>query len=140
MENLKQQIISMFYDRHLRVKDISESINTSSAYITKVIKYDTRYKQEKEFRKSLSKEKRKIAQNKFIKEKREMQRIQHNNDILLQQHIQAVRELSGARHLSNENYRKWNLSAYKYNPSKKQYEFDNKLGRSYDIPKFIKER
>ncbi len=140
MENLKQQIISMFYDRHLRVKDISESINTSSAYITKVIKYDTRYKQEKEFRKSLSKEKRKIAQNKFIREKREMQRIQHNNDILLQQHIQAVRELSGARHLSNENYRKWNISAYKYNPSKKRYEFDNKLGRSYDIPKFIKER
>lgn len=53
---------------------------------------------------------------------------------------QATRELSKSKHLSNENYRKWNYSAYKYNPSRKRYEFDEKLGRSIDVPKYIKER
>ena len=56
------------------------------------------------------------------------------------QHDQATRELSKSSHLSNESYRKWNYSAYSYNPSKKRYEFDNKLGRSADVPKYIKER
>ena len=56
------------------------------------------------------------------------------------QHNQAVSELSKSTHLTNENYRKWNIGAYLYNPSKKRYEFDNTLGRSYDVPKYIKER
>ena len=56
------------------------------------------------------------------------------------QHEQATRELSKSKHLSNESYRKWNYSAYKYTPSKKRYEFDEKLGRSIDVPKYIKER
>ena len=57
-----------------------------------------------------------------------------------EQHRQASYELSKSKHLSNENYRKWNSSAYKYNPSKHRYEFDKKLGRSNDVPKYIKER
>lgn len=56
------------------------------------------------------------------------------------QHIQASMELSKSKKLTDENYRKWNKSAYKYNPSKHRYEFDESLGRSYDVPKYIKER
>ena len=56
------------------------------------------------------------------------------------EHNQAVSELSERKHLTNEDYRKWNYSAYKYNPSKRRYEFDENLGRSYDVPKYIKER
>ena len=56
------------------------------------------------------------------------------------QHRQDSKELSKSGHLSNENYRKFNYSAYKYNPSKRRYEFDNTLGRSYAVPKYIKER
>lgn len=59
---------------------------------------------------------------------------------LEEQHRLASLELSKAKHLSNETYRKWNISAYKYNPSKHRYEFDENLGRSADIPKYIKER
>ena len=49
-------------------------------------------------------------------------------------------ELSQRSYLTNESYRKFNSSAYKYNPSRHRYEFDEKLGRSYAIPKYIKER
>lgn len=140
MKTLKNDIITLFYIEHLKVKEISEKVNTSSAYITKIIKQDTRYMQEKEYRKNVSKDKRKIAQNNFIKNKREKQKIEDNYSIVQAQHIQASRELSKSRHLSNESYRKWNISAYKYNPSKRRYEFDLKLGRSADVPKYIKER
>ena len=136
----KENIISLFYKEHLQVKEIAEQLDISSAYVTKIIKQDSRYIQEKNFRKSISKNKRKIAQNEFIKKKREKQRIEDNYSYVQSQHEQATRELSKSSHLSNESYRKWNYSAYKYNPSKKRYEFDVKLGRSADVPKYIKER
>ena len=140
MEISKENILVLFYIEHLKIKDIAQKANVSSAYITKVVKQDARYIQEKEYRKSASKEKRKIAQNNFIKNKREKQRIEDNYSIVQSQHEQASRELSKSRHLSNESYRRWNYSAYKYNPSKRRFEFDSTLGRSADVPKYIKER
>lgn len=133
-----EDIIKYFYIQHLKVKEIAEQLNVSSAYISKVIKQDARYPLEKEFRKNLAKEKRRIAKNKYIKHQREHKRIEDNYSFMQSQHEQAVRELSKSGSLSNEKYRKWNSSAYKYNPSKQQYEFDNKLGHSYAVPKYIK--
>jgi len=140
MENTKNEILSLYFSEHLKVKEIAEKFNVSSAYITKLIKKDTRYMQEKEFRQNIQKQKRRLSQNEFIKKKREKQKIEDNYLLIQEQHNQAVRELSKSSHLTNENYRKWNISAYKYNPSKTRYEFDSALGRSYDIPKYIKER
>src|SRR5699024_10493168 len=125
---------------HLSVKEIADSIGTSSAYITKIIKTDERYVMEKQYRKEKSKEKRKKDKNNFMKNKREQKRIDDNYSFVQAQHYQATRELSKSRHITNETYRKWNSSAYKYNPLKKRYEFDEKLGRASDIPKYIKER
>lgn len=68
---LKETIINLFYIEHLKVKEIAERENISSAYITKVIKQDNRYIQEKQYRKTISSKKRKISQNKFAKNKRE---------------------------------------------------------------------
>ena len=130
METLKDKIFEMFYIKHLKVKDIAEREKVSSAYITKVVKTDVRYKTEK----------RKLDQNKFNKQKREKQRIEDNYAFVQEQHKEASRELSKSKRLSDENYRKWNKSAYTYNPSKHRYEFDKTLGRSYDVPKYIKER
>lgn len=136
----KESIINLFYDKHLKVKEIAEQEKTSSAYVTKIIKQDTRYIQEKESRKVISKSNRKISKNQFIKAKREKKRIEDNYSTVQEQHSQASKELSKSSHLSNESYRKFNISAYHYNPSKKRYEFDESLGRSYAVPKYIKER
>ena len=136
----KENIIDLFFNEHLKIKEIAEKENVSSAYITKVIKQDNRYNKEKEKRKETSSKNRKNAQNQFIKAKRENKRIEDNYSFVQEQHRQASRELSKSGHLSNENYRKFNISAYHYNPSKRRYEFDVNLGRSYAIPKYIKER
>lgn len=140
MENKKDKIIELFFINHLSVKEIADSVGTSSAYITKIVKTDERYIQEKQYRKEKSKEKRKQDKNNFMKNKREQKRIDDNYSFVQAQHYQATRELSKSRYITNETYRKWNSSAYKYNPLKKRYEFDEKLGRAADIPKYIKER
>lgn len=136
----KENIINLFYCKHLKVKEIAEQLNVSSSYISKIIKQDKRYLQEKTDRKELAKDKRKHDQNQFIRKKREQKKLEDDYYTVKAQHEQASIELSKSKHLSNENYRKWNISAYKYNPSKNRYEFDSKLGRSADIPKYIKGR
>ena len=140
MKNKKDKIIELFFINHLSVKEIADSVGTSSAYITKIVKTDERYIQEKQYRKEKSKEKRKQDKNNFMRNKREQKRIDDNYSFVQAQHYKATRELSKSRHITNETYRKWNSSAYKYNPLKKRYEFDEKLGRASDIPKYIKER
>ncbi len=137
---LKEKIISFYYTEHLKVKEIAEELNVTSAYITKIIKQDNRYAKEKQYRKDCSKRKRKIDQNKFSKNKRDKQKIEDNYSTVQAQHEQASKELSKSRHLTNENYRKWNSSAYHYNPSKRRFEFDENLGRSADVPKYINDR
>ena len=140
MKNKKDKIIELFFINHLSVKEIADSVGTSSAYITKIIKTDERYVMEKQYRKEKSKEKRKQDKNNFMKKKKKQKRIDDNYSFVQAQHYQATRELSKSRHITNETYRKWNSSAYKYNPLKKRYEFDEKLGRASDIPEYIKER
>ena len=89
METQKDKILNLFYIEHLKVKEIAEKTKVTSAYITKVIKTDSRYMEEKNFRKEKSKEKRKQDQNNFIKQKRENKRIQDNYEFVQSQHIQA---------------------------------------------------
>lgn len=140
MKKLKKMTIDMFYNSHLRVKEIANKLKISPSAVSQFIKQDTRYIQEKMYRKNIAKTKRIVEQNKFIKTKRENKKIDDSYSVVQFQHKQAVNELSKSSHLTNESYRKWNYSAYKYNPLKKRYEFDESLGRSHDVPKYIKER
>ena len=140
MENKKDMIIELFFEQHLKVTEISKNIGTSSAYITKIIKADPRYIEEKKNRKEISKGNRKIAQNSFMKNKREQKRIDDQYLIVKAQHNQDVMELSKQGHMNNQTFRKWNSSAYNYNPSKHRYEFNEQFGRAADVPKYVKER
>ena len=140
MGNKKDMIIELFFEQHLRVTGISKNIGTSSAYITKIIKADPRYIEEKKNRKEISKGNRKIAQNSFMKNKREQKRIDDQYLIVKAQHNQDVMELSKRGHMNNQTFRKWNSSAYNYNPSKHRYEFNEQFGRAADVPKYVKER
>ena len=139
---MKDKILHLFFCDNLSQKEIAEELNISKGYVSRIVTKDKRYPQFKK-EKLIKAHKRHNKQIQDItKEKRK--KIQFSNSVddldLKEKHNQASMELSKRNHLSNENYRKWNYSAYKYNPSKRRYEFDSKLGRSYDVPKYIKER
>lgn len=137
-KNLKSYVILLFYIQHYSTKDIAVEVNISESYVTKIIKQDNRYSEEKQRRREESKEKRRTYKRLHEKHRREAIRYDDNYSYIRTQHDKDARELSGAKHLSNESYRRWNYSAYHYNPSKKRYEFDSNLGRSADVPKYIK--
>ena len=141
-QSKKETIINLFFTEHLKVKDIADNIDVDSSYITRIIKSDKRYLEEKNNRKVISKSRHIEATKKSVKKSRDVKKFNNNVDdlILKNLHRQASQELSKGKHLTNENYRKWKYSAYTYNPSKKRYEFCKELGRSYDVPKYIKER
>lgn len=100
-------------------KEIAKELKISNAYITKIIKKDPRYIDEKNFRKSQNKIKNVVETKEYINQKRSINSIL--DSYMKKQHIQASIELSGRSSISNRAYRKWNSSAYKYNDKTKTY-------------------
>ena len=139
---MKDKILDLFFNQKMKQIDIAIKLNISKSTVSKIVTKDSRYIQEKNRRKFNNKINRnKNIQRQVEKKRKEVQFKNSVDDLIMKRlHMQASMELSRRSHLTNESYRKFNVSAYNYNPSKRRYEFDNTLGRSYDIPKYIKER
>jgi len=138
MENKKVLILKLFFEENKRVKDIANLLNVSSAYISKIIKTDSRYDVEKANRKETTISRHRNVSCIGMRNRREQRKIDEAYHIVEEQHRQAVGELSGSKRLSNEDYRSWNKSAYTYDEDKKRFEFRSNLGRSADVPKYMK--
>ena len=52
MEN-QENILDLYYNKHLKQKDIATMVGVSKQYVSKVIKSDSRCKEEKQFEKIL---------------------------------------------------------------------------------------
>lgn len=137
---MKEEILDLYFNKKMKQIEIANLLNVAKSTISKIVSKDIRYTSEKEQRQATNKIKRnKDIQCRVEKNRKKIQFQKNADDLMLKQkHIEASNELSKRSYLSNENYRKWNYSAYKYNPSKKRFEFDENLGRSYDVPKYIK--
>ena len=137
---MKDEILDLFFNKKMKQTDIAELLNIANSTVSRTVSKDNRYIAEKQQRKAINKEKRNKDIRRRVKEQRKKAQFKNAADdlILKNMHSQASLEMSKRSHLSNENYRKWNKTAYNYNPSKKRFEFDENLGRSYDVPKYIK--
>lgn len=131
----KERIIDLFYNEHLKPIDIAIKLNVSNAYVSKIIKKDFRYDEEKSQRKQQNKLKHNKQTREYIKWKQQSDR--DNYEALKAQLKQDVLELSYYFDISDRNFRKANASAYKYNSKKKRFEIDRKLIVSVDVPKVI---
>ena len=132
----KNYILDKYYNEHDKPTNIAKELNVNPSYITKVIKSDTRYIQEKEYRAQISRENRKIAKRDWIRNKRQSESEKQLYEFVKQQHIEASKELSYSSEMSDLAYRKWNSSAYHRN-SKGNLIIDRKLKVGSDVPKSI---
>ena len=139
---MKDKILILFFDNKMSQKEIAEKLHISKSYVSKIVTEDSRYAEYKNQKISNNKLKHNQAIKEKVKEYRKAIQFSYavDNLVLKEIHNQDIRELSKAPKMSNEAYRRWNSSAYKYNPSKNRYEFDEKLCRPNDAPKFVKER
>ena len=116
----REEIIKLYFLEGEIPADIAKKLDISKSAVTQVLQKDERYQREKMIRKA------------------KQQKNKSEDLILKRMHNQASQELSKGKRLSNLAYRNWNKSAYSYNKAKKRYEFKKELGRSYDVPKYIK--
>ena len=139
---MKEKILELYFNEKMLQKEIAKKLNISTSIVSRTLSRDSRFIEKKNRRKIANKVKHNKDIQKRVEQKRKDVQLKNYADelVLKKSHRQASVELSDREHLTNENYRKWNYSAYKYNPSKRRYEFREELGRSYDVPKYIKEK
>ena len=131
----KEKIIDLFYREHSKPVDIALELNVSNAYVSKVIKKDFRYYEEKNQRKQQNKQKHKERTIEYMKLKQKSNKDSY--EALKAQLKQDAEELSYYFDISDRSFRKFNSSAYKYNAKKKRFEIDRKLTVSIDVPKVV---
>ena len=131
----KEKIIDLFYNEHLKPVDIALKLNVSNAYVSKVIKKDSRYHEEKNQRKQQNELKHKERTIEYMKLKQKSNKDSY--EALKAQLKQDAEELSYYFDISDRSFRKFNSSAYKYNTKKKRFEIDRKLTVSIDVPKVV---
>ena len=139
---MKDIVLDLYLNKHMKQSDIAKELNISNSKVSRILKDIPEVNEEKKRRKNENKVKRNADIKRRVYAKRKEIQFKNKVDDLILKHLhsQASLELSKRSHLSDESYRKWNVSAYNYNPSKHRYEFNESLGRSYDVPKFVKER
>ncbi len=131
----KEKIIDLFYNEHLKPVDIALKLGISNAYVSKVIKKDFRYHEEKSQRKQQNELKHKERTIEYMKLKQKSNKDSY--EALKAQLKQDAEELSYYFDISDRSFRKFNSSAYKYNAKKKRFEIDRKLTVSIDVPKVV---
>ena len=140
MNSRKETILDMYFLEHLKPVDIAKELYVSKSAITQVLQKDNRYSKEKERRKAENYRKHiKDTEERNTRVRKEQQFKKSVDDLVVKNmHKQAAIELSTPKKLNNMAYRNWNKSAYTYNERRKGFEFRKELGRSNDVPKFIK--
>ena len=138
----KEKIIVLYYEKKLNTIEISDKLHVSKQYVSKIIKTDNRYIEEKQRRKALSIQKQKERNVAYINKTRARKSDNSEREFaamkLLQ--IQDACEMSGRKTINNRAFRNWNSSIYQYHNRTKEYrirkDFENKV--SYAVPKKIK--
>lgn len=138
----KEKIIISYYEEKLNIIAISKNLKVSKQYVSKIIKTDVRYNDEKNRRKQESAIRQRQRNINCIKKNRDIKKAMNErlNGSIEKDHIQAAGELSGRRTINNRVLKKWNSSIYEYYNRTKEFrikkEFKNKT--SYAMPKKIK--
>ena len=138
--NKKERIIVFYYEEKLNTIEIANKLKVTKQYVSKVIKTDSRYINEKTTRKLETTIRHRNQKKEFARKKRQSSKNERLDDSMDILHRQASFELSKGTTINNRAFRNWNSSIYDYHDRAKEYrvkkDFENKV--SYAVPKKIK--
>ena len=130
-----EEIIRLFYEEHKRPTDIAEELEVSKSYITKVIKKDERYDEEKEYRKNISKENHKVCKRNYINKKRQTEKQEYQAMII---QINKDNEyLSTKTQISDLDFAKWNRGMFQYDKNSSDLVLKRGFKFAFDVPKRV---
>ena len=129
------EIIRLYYEEHKRPTDIADILKVSKPYITKVIQKDKRYIREKEFRSSISKERRKESKRNDARKRRKQAKEEYQAMInqINTDNIIASKQTR----LSDVEFAKWNRGAYKQDKVSGDLILRDDINTGYNVPKKV---
>ena len=133
----KEKILDLYYNQHLKQNEIAKIVDTTTQYVSKVIRTDKRNIEEKEKRKKENSENRKIYLQEYFKTYNRPKKEDNSYEQMIAQQIQDSMELSFSNNnISDYAFVKWNSSAYHTN-KKGNLVIDRKLKVGFDVPKSV---
>ena len=133
----KEKIIDLYYNQHLKQNEIAKIVDTTTQYVSKVVRTDKRNIEEKEKRKKENSENRKIYLQEYFKTYNRPKKDDNSYEQMIAQQIQDSMELSFSNsNISDYAFVKWNSSAYHTN-NKGNLVIDRKLKVGFDVPKSV---
>ena len=133
----KEKILDLYYNQHLKQNEIAKLVDTTTQYVSKVVRTDKRNIEEKEKRKKENSENRKIYLQEYFKTYNRPKKDDNSYEQMIAQQIQDSIELSFSNNnISDYAFVKWNSSAYHTN-NKGNLVIDRKLKVGFDVPKSV---
>ena len=132
-----EEILKMYFEEHMKQKDIADYFKVSAEYISKVVRNDVRYQEEKQ-RRHQEAELRKAKYNKKYLETYERNKEDYDK-------LQALLDSDSrqmSRHsfgISTDAFVRSNISAYKQDKDGNLI-LDDKIKTSYALPKKYKRK
>ena len=133
----QEKILDLYYNQHLKQNEIAKIVDTTTQYVSKVVRTDKRNIEEKEKRKKENSENRKIYLQEYFKTYNRPKKDDNSYEQMIAQQIQDSMELSFSNsNISDYAFVKWNSSAYHTN-NKGNLVIDRKLKVGFDVPKSV---
>ena len=133
----KEKILDLYYNQHIKQNEIAKIVDTTTQYVSKVVRTDKRNIEEKEKRKKENSENRKIYLQEYFKTYNRPKKDDNSYEQMIAQQIQDSMELSFSNsNISDYAFVKWNSSAYHTN-NKGNLVIDRKLKVGFDVPKSV---
>lgn len=140
-DEVKQEIVRLYYEEHKRPSEIAPIIEKTPQYVSKVVTKDKRYKKEKKYKKKQSLEKKKAYNREYYKtyvrnskEKEDKEEyykllatINRDNEIL-----------STKTEISDIDFAKWNRSIFGYAKNSSNLVLKKGIKVTSDVPRVVK--
>jgi transcriptional regulator with XRE-family HTH domain len=112
LEN-QENILDLYYNKHLKQKDIATMVGVSKQYVSKVVKTDSRFKEEKQTRKDENAIKRKDYMKQYYKDYERPKKEDNSYEQLQALLYQDSLELSySSSNMNDYAFAKYNSSIY----------------------------
>ena len=140
-DEVKQEIIRLYYEEHKRPSEIAPIIKKTPQYLSKIVTKDKRYKKEKQYKKQQSLERKKAYNREYSKSyvrnaKEKEDREEYYK--LLARIDKDNKVLSTKTEMSDVDFAKWNRSIYDYANNSSNLVVKKDINVTFDVPKIVR--
>ena len=128
-DEVKQEIIRLYYEEHKRPSEIAPIIEKTPQYVSKIVTKDKRYKNEKKYKKKQSLEKKKAYNREYYK-------TYVRNSKEKEEYYKLL--VSIKTEISDIDFAKWNRSIFGYAKNSSHLVLKKGIKVTADVPRIVK--